>query len=139
MAWSPDSSTLAFGSITGEPYTLGLLHSPGSPQPTISFREVAGGYVGELAWAPDGSKLGISTYSIDRLNHTVLVADAYSGLVQQLSDGCHVTWSPDSAFIAVHRDPGAEAGAWIIAATDFATRWPITREVQAFPLAWDES
>lgn len=139
VAWSPDSQFLAFGSVTGEPYSLGVMRSPGSYQPEVMYRSVSGGYVGELAWSPDGAKLAISTYSMDRLNHSVLVADpSGGGEAALLLDGCHVTWSPDSGYLAVHRDPGAEAGAWVVAATDAADRWAITREVQAFPLTWRE-
>lgn len=138
VAWSPDSKMLAFGSITGEPYTLGILRYPEWSQPSIAYSEVSGGYVGELAWSPDGTQLAISTYSMDRLNHSVLIADPNGGNVRILSDGCHITWSPDSQYVAVHRDPGAETGAWVIAAADYADRWAITREVQAFPLTWRE-
>ena len=138
VAWSPDSQTLAFGSVTGEPYSLGLLSNPGLANPSITYSQVYGGYVGELAWSPDGKLLAISTYSLDRLNHSVLIADPTSGYVRTLIDGCHITWSPDSKYVAVHRDPGPEAGAWVIAATDKSDRWAITREEKAFPLTWRE-
>jgi Tol biopolymer transport system component len=136
VAWSPDSQSLAFGSITGEPYVLGVLRSPGSPNPTLGFAEVRGGYIGELAWSPDGKYLAISTYSLDRRNHTVLIAAGSTGLVRTLIDGCHITWSPDSKYIAIHRDPGVEGGAWVVSATDKEDRWPISREEKAFPLTW---
>ena len=138
VAWSPDSKTLAFGSVTGSPYFLGLLSNPGAVNPAITYREVSGGYVGELAWSPDGKNLAISTYSLDRLDHSVLIADPATGYVKTLIDGCHLTWSPDSEYVAVHRDPGPEAGAWVIAAANKSDRWAITREVQAFPLTWRE-
>jgi hypothetical protein len=136
VAWSPDSQALAFGSITGEPYVLGVLRSPGSANPTLEFEEVRGGYIGELAWSPDGKYLAISTYSLDRRNHTVLIAAGGTGLVRTLIDGCHITWSPDSKYIAIHRDPGVEGGAWVVSATDKEDRWPISREEKAFPLTW---
>ena len=138
VAWSPDSRTLAFGSVTGEPYTLGLLSNVGT-NPAVSYSQVYGGYVGELAWSPDGKLLAISTYSLDRRNHSVLIADPATGYVRTLIDGCHITWSPDSKYVAVHRDPGDEAGAWVIAANDKSDRWAITREEKAFPLTWRES
>jgi len=139
VAWSPDSSQLAFGSVTGAPYFLGVMSSPSSQFPTVTYAEVSGGYVGELAWSPDGTQLAISTYSMDRLNHSVLLNTPGSALVTRLADGCHITWSPDSDYVAVHRDPGAEAGAWVIAAGDFGDRWAISREAQAFPLTWRQS
>src|SRR5687768_4994979 len=138
VAWSPDSKTLAFGSVTGEPYSLGLLSNPGLTNPSITYSQVYGGYVGELAWSPDGKLLAISTYSLDRLNHSVLIADPSTGSVRTLIDGCHITWSPDSKYVAIHRDPGPEAGAWVIAANDKSDRWAITREGKAFPLTWRE-
>lgn len=137
VAWSPDSTQLAFGSITGEPYSLGILRHPGLKLPEVSYREVTGGYVGELAWSPDGRWLAISTYSMDRRDHSVLVVDAaLGGYARYLIDGCHVTWSPDSRYVAIHRDPGPEAGAWVVSVTDPADRWPISREPGAFPLTW---
>ncbi len=138
VAWSPDSSHLAFGSVTGAPYTLGVMSSPSWRVPAITYSEVSGGYVGELAWSPDGTRLAISTYSMDRLNHSVLLYTLGSESVSRLADGCHITWSPDSEYVAVHRDPGAEAGAWVIAAENFGDRWAISREAQAFPLTWRE-
>jgi Tol biopolymer transport system component len=137
VAWSPDSKTFAFGSITGDPYVLGLMRYPGSVQPQLTFAEVTGGYVGELAWSPDGKLLAISTYALDRRNHTVLMADPVSGSIRKLIDGCHITWAPDSKYIAIHRDPGVESGAWVVSATDSEDRWPISREVKAFPLTWE--
>ena len=134
MAWSPDSSQLAFGSITGEPYFLSLMRIGATP--TFNAYEVSGGYVGELAFSPDGHYLAVSTYAMDRKSHTVLILDHSTGRVNRLIDGCHITWSPDSRYVAIHRDPGVEAGAWVVSATDATDRWAISNEAQAFPLTW---
>ncbi|MEO6043326.1 MAG: hypothetical protein ABIQ47_05340 [Tepidiformaceae bacterium] len=99
---------------------------------------VTGGYVGELAFSPDGRYLAVSTYAMDRKNHTVLMLDLASGRMIRLIDGCHITWSPDSRYVAIHRDPGAESGAWVVSATDATNRWAVSRETQAFPLTWVE-
>ena len=137
VAWSPDSKSLAFGSVV-EPFTLGVLTHPDASEPVIRYAEVSGGYVGELAWSPDGSKLAISTYSLDRTEHSVLIASGGSMWTNRLVDGCHITWSPDSGYVAVHRDPGAEAGAWVVSTANSGERWPISMEVMAFPLTWRE-
>jgi WD40 repeat protein len=138
VAWSPDSSQIAYGSITGVPYTLTIAGALHLASPARHFVEVAGGYVGEVAWSPDGRQIAVSTYSLDRLDHTVLIVDARSGAVRRLIDGCHVTWSPDSQYVAVHRDPGAETGAWVVSVGNPLERWPISTEAGAFPLTWRE-
>ena len=134
MAWTPDSSQLAFGSITGEPYFLTLM-KPG-PTPLMDGHEVSGGYVGELAFSPDGRFLAVSTYAMDRKSHTVLMLELSSGRMSRLIDGCHITWSPDSRYVAIHRDPGVESGAWVVSATNATDRWAISHQPQAFPLTW---
>jgi WD40 repeat protein len=135
VAWSSDSSRLAFGSITGDPYVLTVMR-PATPTYGTAGFQVQGGYVGELAFSPDGKYLAVSTYALDRKSHTVLMLELATGRLTRLIDGCHITWSPDSLYIAIHRDPGAEAGAWVISATNAEERWPISNEAQAFPLTW---
>ncbi|MFN0095721.1 MAG: hypothetical protein ACKVVT_13210 [Dehalococcoidia bacterium] len=143
-AWSPDSRSLAFGSVMGEPYTLGVIRDVTAAEPIVTYAAVTGGYVGELAWSPDGTKVAISTYEIDRSDHTVLVYEVGqpsftdSGLVaaKRLVDGCHIVWSPDSRYVAVHREPREEPGAWAVSVTDPADRWAISHDPAAFPWAW---
>lgn len=135
VAWSPDSEKLAYGSITGEPYALQIVEPFGLGR--SQFHEVAGGYVGELAWSPDGRYLAISTYSLDRKNHTVFMLDTTRNALAKVSDGCHLTWSPDGKYLAIHRDPGPEAGAWVIS-PDGHERYAVSREPGAFPYAWRE-
>jgi hypothetical protein len=113
VAWSPDSERLAYGSITGEPWSLNVYNGHGSV-PEFQRHQVTGGYVGELAWSPDGQYLAISTYAVDRTSHTVLLLDTRTNRMERLSDGCHLTWSPDSKYLAIHRDPGVESGAWVL-------------------------
>ncbi len=134
MVWAPDSKQLAFGSITGDPYFLTLL-SP-STIPSVQGYEVSGGYIGELTFSPDGHYLAVSTYAMDRRSHTVLMVNLLQGKLTRLIDGCHITWSPDSRYVAIHRDPGVESGAWVVSATDANDRWAISNEAQAFPLTW---
>ena len=139
VAWSPDSKTLAYGSVSGVPWSLTLLtmEMATAGLGLERYYEVSGGYVGELAWSPDGRFLAISTYTIARTQHSVLMLDvAGRGTPVRLLDGCHITWSPDSRFVAVHRDPGPEGGAWVVTA-DGASRWLLNGEQQAFPLSWE--
>ena len=132
LAWSPDSARLAFGTVK-TPYALSIATLDAAGAWQVTEYAITGGYVGELAWAPDGKTLAISTYTSDRKNHTVLLHDGAT--VRRLSDGCHITWSPDSRFVAVHRDPGAEAGASILA-IDGSARLTLSMKPQAFPFAW---
>jgi dipeptidyl aminopeptidase/acylaminoacyl peptidase len=133
LAWAPDSKTLAYGSITGEPYVLHLLTAAG-----VRDVQVSGGYVGELTWSPDGRYLAISTYALDRKDHSVLIIGVGETVARRLSDGCHIVWSPDSRYIAIHRDPRTETGAWVLSA-DASERYAITTDPDAFPLTWTGS
>jgi Tol biopolymer transport system component len=137
VEWSPDSRYLAFGSLTGAPYALHVVERDAPSRETVSHEtyEVAGGYIGELAWSPSGDRLAISTYSADRRDHTVYMLDPSGGAPVRLIDGCHIIWSPDGEHIAVHRDPQREPGAWVVA-VDGSEAYAISNEPTAFPLAW---
>lgn len=134
VAWSPDSRFLAYGSITSEPFSLAVVRAD---RWSTLFRQVDGGYVGELAWAPDSSSLAISTYEIDRSDHTVLIYDPARLSVRHLIDGCAIVWAPDSAFLAVHREPAVAAGVWITS-PDGETRIEVDDDELAFPITWTE-
>lgn len=134
-AWSPDARTLAYGSLTGEPFTLHVADFGAALALNLRDYPVAGGFVGELAWSPNGRYLAISTYALDRSSHTVLMFDAITGGLQRLSDGCHIVWSPDSQYIAIHRDPQAEPGAWVLS-VDGHERWELSSDPKAFPYTW---
>jgi hypothetical protein len=88
IAWSPDSKYLAFGSITGAPWALNLFSTASW---SFSSYQVEGGYVGELSWSPDGSRLAISTYELERTNHTVLLLDVETHWLRRLIGGCIVS------------------------------------------------
>lgn len=134
VAWSPDNRHIAFGSLWGDPFFLGIIRV-GSW--TVSYLPVEGGYVGELAWSPSGDLLGVSTYELDRHDHTVLLFNPVTFVAERLMDGCVITWSPDGDFIAFHREPAVEPGVWIASVRDDLLI-PVTRDEAAFPVAWTD-
>ena len=134
IAWSPDSRYLAYGSMTGAPYALSVARADNW---STNYRQVAGGYVGELAWAPDSSRLAISTYEIDRSDHTVLIYNPTTTVVRHLIDGCAIVWAPDAAFLAIHREPNVATGVWITS-PDGEIRIEATADEFAFPIGWAE-
>jgi dipeptidyl aminopeptidase/acylaminoacyl peptidase len=132
VEWSPDGSYLAFGGITGAPYTLHVVRAASSEDASFF---VDGGYVGELRWSHDGDRLAISTYSLDRHDHSAYILDPDGGVPVRVIDGCHIIWSPDGSHILLHRDPQRAPGAWIVA-IDGSEAFALTNDETAFPLAW---
>jgi dipeptidyl aminopeptidase/acylaminoacyl peptidase len=133
IAWSPDGNVFAVGPVS-YPYSLHLV-APGSGQlvTTYYFDE---GYAGELAWSPDGMRLAISTYSLDRKQHEVYVLDVAAGEApRHLLDGCKIVWSPDGNFIAVKREPHDATGIAAIR-VDTAYHWALTTHEDLFPVSW---
>lgn len=132
VAWSPDSRYLAYGSVSGQPYTLNVVErgvwTPGR-------YEVRDGFVGELAWAPDASLLAMSSYSEDGRDHTVYLLEPEGRSLTKVIDGCAIVWSPDSRHLAFHRDPHREPGLWVLSA-DGGTASVVSSDPDAFPLAW---
>ncbi len=132
VAWSPDARYLAYGSLSGAPYTLHVVESGSWSQRT---HQVEGGFIGELVWSPTGDRLAISTYSADRLDHSAYVLDPDGGAPVRLIDGCHIVWSPDGRYLALRRDPHRAPGAWIVA-VDGSEAYALSHDRTAFPLFW---
>ena len=63
------------------------------------------GYPGEIKWSPDGTKLAVSTYDVERTRHESYVVDPATGVATHLLSGCVIVWSHDSRFLAVHGEP----------------------------------
>jgi WD40 repeat protein len=131
-AWSPDSKYLAFGSVSGFPFTLNVVER-GSWQPQRF--DVNQDYVGEAVWSPDGKYLAISTYAIDRANHTVYLWDPDKGTLTRLVDGCHVVWSPDGRYLVLRRDPISEPGISVVS-VDGTRVQQLTTDTNSYPSSW---
>ena len=134
IAWSPDSQRVAFGTLK-LPFVLTIAERTSGGEWRLSEHRVAGGYIGELAWAPGGSTLAVSTYSLDRKDHTVFVLGLDGGGPRRLVDGCRIAWSPDGRYVVVHRDSPTEPGTWIVS-IDGAERFAVTTEPKSYPVAW---
>lgn len=132
VSWSPDARYLAYGGLTGLPYTLHVVERATGAERSFALD---GGFIGELVWSPSGDRLAISTYSPDRVDHAAYVLDPNGGAPVRLIDGCHIVWSPEGEHIVLHRDPQREPGAWIVA-VDGSQAYALTNERTAFPLAW---
>lgn len=132
VVWSPEGRYLAYGGLTGAPYTLHVVDGR-----TLSQQDyvVAGGFIGELAWSAEGDRLAISTYSEDRHDHTVYILDPAGGAPVRLIDGCHIVWSPDSRHLVVRRDPQRSPGVWVVPVNG-TEAFALTASENAFPLSW---
>lgn len=132
VAWSPDSQTLAWGSVTEPPYNL---HIAKRGEWDVRSLPLIGGWVGELAWSPDGRFLAISTYAENRTDHTLLMFDTLGNEVpRQLAKGCVVVWSPDSRHLALHGEPKSQPGLWVVAVDGRARQ--ITEQTAVAPFVW---
>lgn len=132
IAWSPDGQTLAWGSVIQPPYNLHL-----ADRQTLANRSLPleGGYAGELAWSPDGRYLAISTYAENRTDHTVLVLDTVvDEFPRRVAKGCVMVWSPDSRHLALHGEPKAQPGLWIVDSDGNSRR--IIDRLGVAPFAW---
>ncbi len=131
-AWSPDGSRFAYGTATDGQDVFHIADSSAWSEQSYGLND---GFVGELAWSPDGEHVAISSYSRDGQDHTVYVVAAGGGELTELVDGCLIVWSPDSSYLAVHRDPYYEPGLWVFS-IDGLERYQLSDEVGATALAW---
>ncbi|MCI0776700.1 MAG: PD40 domain-containing protein [Chloroflexi bacterium] len=131
-AWSPDGSRLAYGTAIGGQDVFHVAESRAWSERTHSLSD---GFVGELAWSSDGQHVAISSYSRDGRDHTVYVVAADGDGMTKLIDGCLIVWSPDSRYLAVHRDPYYEPGLWVFS-IDGVKRHQLSDEAGATALAW---
>jgi hypothetical protein len=132
VAWSPDGSKLAWGSVTEAPYNL---HVAERGRWIPQSYPLEGGYVGELAWSADGRYLAVSTYAKDRADHTLLVMDTLENHgPQRLAKGCVVVWAPDSRHLVLHGEPRTQPGLLVISVDGDVRR--VTERTDVAPFAW---
>lgn len=130
IEWSPDGRALAFGGGLEPPYTMTIVDVESG---AVARTEFAEGYPGEVRWSPDGTRIAVSTYDIERTVHEVYTVDPASGAKTHVLSGCVVIWSPDSRFLAIHEElPG-------IAIVDVETGayGKLTHSTLDAPLTWD--
>ena len=132
VAWSPDGSKLAWGSVTEAPYNL---HVAERGRWIPQSYPLEGGYVGELAWSSDGRYLAVSTYAKDRADHTLLVMDALENHgPQRIAKGCVVVWAPDSRHLVLHGEPRTQPGLLVISVHGDVRR--VIERTDVAPFAW---
>ena len=132
MAWSPDGTTLAWGSVTDAPYHLQV-----TERATLTSRSYAleGGYVGELAWSADSRYLAVSTYAKDRADHTLLVMNTLEDQgPRRLAKGCVVVWAPDSRHLVLHGEPRTQPGLLVISVDGDVRQ--VAERTDVAPFAW---
>jgi hypothetical protein len=134
VSWSPDGQTLSWGSVAEPQYTLQLAERGSWKARSLPLE---GGYAGELAWAPDGRHLAISTYAEDRTDHTILMLDtAGSEPPKQVAKGCVMVWSPNGRYLALHGEPRTQLGLWVVSVNGGARQ--VIDRLGVAPFAWVE-
>lgn len=133
IGWSPDGSYLAFGGGFEPPYMMTTINVTNGASVRTEFPY---GYPGEMKWSPDGTKLAVSSYDVERTRHESYVVDPATGVATHLLSGCVIVWSYDSRFLAVHGEP--DPGISIV---DVMTgeQAKISRGRNDIPLTWKES
>jgi len=133
VSWS-DGQMLAWGSVMEPPYYLQLAERGSWKTRSLPLE---GGYAGELAWAPGGRHLAISTYAKDRTDHTILILDtAGSEPPKRVAKGCVMIWSPDGRHLALHGEPRTQPGLWVVSVDGEARR--VIDRLGVAPFAWVE-
>lgn len=132
IAWSPDSARVAFGGGLEPPYTMKIVDLESGSVQSTEFNE---GYPGEIAWSPDGSKLGVSTYDAARTSHEVYTVDPATGMATHVAQGCIIIWSPDGRFLAAH---SSEEHGIVIVDTVTLLKGRLTSQPDDAPIAWEE-
>jgi dipeptidyl aminopeptidase/acylaminoacyl peptidase len=130
IAWSPDSTRVAFGGGYEPPYMMTIADLTSGEKHRTAFPD---GYPGEIKWSPDGSTLAVSSYNLPRTHHESYIVDPNTGVAKDILSGCVIVWSPDSRFLAIHgeREPG-------VAIADVVTlkHVQLTHTAGDTPLSW---
>lgn len=105
--WSPDGKKLAFISTLNGTRNIYLMNpnpAPGENSIGVALQVTHytdGGYIGEFAWSPDGTKIAFTRGTAES-NRTILVAaaDGTTGNPVTVAEhGEHPSWAPDGAKI----------------------------------------
>lgn len=104
--WSPDGSTVAFGSNDGLLY----LHRLGDTSPTVIFAN-ASLQAGFCEWAADGNRLVFSAYDYDKMlgiPPNIYCLELNTGETRQLTNDVETVdrfphWSPSGQWVAFRR------------------------------------
>ena len=100
VAWSPDGTKLAIGTISGHHGRVFVFSKDGN---LLWQSEDLGGSVLSVAWSPDGTKLAAGTSGGD--SEKVVVLDSEGNLLWQSEDlgedVWSVAWSPDGTKLAI--------------------------------------
>jgi Tol biopolymer transport system component len=106
-SWSPDGKRLAFVSNFSEGTRNVFVMEPEAPGQSVNIAVQVthykdGGYLNEIAWSPDGTKIAFIR-GVDEGSRSVFVAASDGSTVTPLQlaeHGQHPTWAPDSGKIA---------------------------------------
>jgi WD40 repeat protein len=133
VEWSPDGRQIGFGGGYSEPFFMTMVDLDTGAVVRTYFEE---GYPGEIKWSPDGSRVAVSTYDVERTRHEVYIVDPATGDARHVSSGCVIVWSPDGRFLAQHIDHTPGVG---IVDVETGAYGMITDVFGETPLWWEAS
>lgn len=132
VEWSPNGRQIAFGGGFIEPYFMTIVDLDTGNVVRTYFEE---GYPGEIKWSPDGSRVAVSTYDVERTRHEVYIVDPATGDARHVSSGCVIVWSPDGRFLAQHIDHTPGVGIVNVETGEYGMLTDVLGET---PLWWEE-
>lgn len=133
ISWSPDGRYISVSPVA-QPFVMFVTQTDGEGRLGVYY--LKDGYAGEMKWSPDGGRLAVSTYSLDRKQHNVYLLESLeSNRLRFLIDGCLIFWSPDGRFLANHREPRNGSGMALTRVED-GHSWVISPHVSLVPASW---
>jgi len=109
LAWSPDSSHLAFADVAGGAAKLYLIKSDGSGARQIHW---SGANLGWAMWSPDGKALYFSGYEKEPVKVGIWKTSGDGAAVEKISDSCGYVQdvSHDGRYLLTGYAPGNGVG-----------------------------